>query len=148
MIDATDPCPLNGPPCFHHFYSGFVTERRYIADHIDSGHIGTDRNANRMSQEQALQDPSSSAQQGSHSDDADLYSDYAPTTPPMTPPSTPPSTPPMTPVTTAISPELKGNPNRLDRDSIIETLGGGTTKKSVRTGKNGQPQSSSEQVSV
>ncbi|MCJ1436234.1 hypothetical protein MMC27_005612 [Xylographa pallens] len=141
-----------------------------------------------MSQEQALQDTGSSVQQASHSDDAGLYSDDAPSepvtvqhassttqqtlsasarqnlhpddadlysddtslTPPITPLTTPPLTPPLTPLMTpltvmSISPGQEGSPRKLDLDSIIQILGGGTTQKSVRTGKDGQPQSSSEQ---
>ena len=114
-----------------------------------------------MSQEQALDDTGSAAQQNQHSDD-------------ISPKSSPvqygnsraqqtlgvPARKNMdfndedgnsedssvTPVTVkAISPAPKDSPSRLDSDNNLQIPSGGKTEKSVRSG---QPQLSSTQVSI
>ena len=116
-----------------------------------------------MSQEQALQDSGSTAQQDQHSDDAGLYSEDAPSKP----------TPvqygsfaaqqnlhaddanlysddaPTTPVTVkAISPEPDDSPSKLDLDSTLGKLSGDKTEKSVWTESGNRPESSSEPVTI
>ncbi|MCJ1379131.1 hypothetical protein MMC17_002231 [Xylographa soralifera] len=113
-----------------------------------------------MSQEQALQDTGSSAQEDPHSDDADLYSDDALPKPAIIQDAsfTAQRTigasdqqdlysdgAPSTPVTVkAISPEPGGSPSSLDLDSTLERSSGRKTDGSVQTGRDSHPHSSSE----